>query len=65
MVGVEREVIADVFETMQVLETECGDEGQFHVKDTVLVIGSEDKIGVGETDSLFHIEDWRLEIGDF
>ena len=46
MVGVEREVIADVLETMQVLENECGDEGQFHVKDTVFVIGSEDKIRI-------------------
>ena len=52
MVGVEREVVAHVLETMQVLETERSDESQLHVEDAVFVVRSQHKIAVGVTGSL-------------
>ena len=50
MVGVEREVVAHVLETMQVLETERGDESQLHIEDAVAIIGLEDEVAVGIAD---------------
>ena len=52
MVGVEREVVAHVLETMQVLETERSDESQLHVEDAVFVVRSQHKIAVGVTNRL-------------
>ena len=46
----EREIVADVLERMEVLEAESGDERQFHIEDAVFVVGSEDKIRVGVAD---------------
>ena len=48
----QREVVADIFDTMELLETERCDERQFHIEDAVFVIGGKDKIAVGEAGSL-------------
>ena len=50
MISMEREVVADDFKGREGFEAQCGNEGEFHVKDTVLVIGSEDEVAVGITD---------------
>lgn len=61
----QREIIADVFETMQILESQSSDKCQFHIEHTILIIRLQYEIAVCVTDGLSHIGDRRGQIGNF
>jgi len=52
VIGVQGQVVTDVFETMQVLETQGGNERQFHVKHAVFIVRLQYEIAIRITDSL-------------